>query len=188
MKKYRITFNAPVTLSFVFICLIATILGIVSDYSITESFFMTYNGSYLNPMTYVRLVTYVFGHIGWEHFAGNAAYLLLLGPLLEEKHGSKNLLLVILVTAVITGLLNNLLFPSTGLCGASGIVFAFILLSSLTGYSDHEIPLTFILITVIYIGQQVADGIMVQDNISNFAHIAGGAVGAVMGYYLNHRR
>ena len=72
----------------------------------------------------------VFGHADFAHFIGNASYILLLGPLLEEKYSSKVLISVIAVTAVITGLVNNICFPNVALCGASGVVFAFILLSS----------------------------------------------------------
>ena len=73
------------------------------------------------------------------------------------------------------------------MCGASGVVFAFIILASFTGFKDGEIPLTFILVAIIYIGQQVFEGITVIDNISNMAHIVGGAVGAVLGYLLNKK-
>ena len=48
-------------------------------------------------------------------------------------------------------------------------------------------PVTFILVAVIYIGQQVIDGIAVRDNVSNMAHIVGGIVGAVLGYILNKK-
>ncbi len=188
MKKYRVKFNAPVTLSFVLICLVVTVLGQLSGGTLTQALFMTYRGSYLNPMTYVRLFCHVFGHADLNHFAGNAAYLLLLGPLLEEKHGSENLAIVIAVTAVVTGFFSNMLFPDVALCGASGVVFAFILLSSLTGFKDHEIPMTFILVAFIFIGQQVAAGIFVRDNISNFAHIVGGIVGGAMGFSLNRNQ
>lgn len=37
----------------------------------------------------------------------------------------------------------------------------------------------------LHIGQQVYEGIAVQDNISNMAHIVGGIVGAIIGYGLN---
>jgi GlpG protein len=40
---------------------------------------------------------------------------------------------------------------------------------------------------VIFIGQQVYEGIAVQDNISNMAHIVGGIVGAVAGYGFNRK-
>ena len=63
----------------------------------------------------------------------------------------------------------------------------FIILASLTGFKDGEIPLTFILVAIIYIGQQIFEGITVSDNISNMAHIVGGAVGAVLGYLLNKK-
>ena len=116
------------------------------------------------------------------------AYILLLGPMLEEKYGSVRLALVMALTAVVTGVINNLLFGNTALCGASGIVFAFILLTSFTSFKDGEIPLTFILVAVIYLGQQIVDGITVRDNISNLSHILGGVVGGAAGYIMNRKR
>lgn len=184
-EKLRITFNAPVTLEFVIICFVATSLGVVSNGRITQMIFMTYHSSLANLMTYVRFITHIFGHSGWSHFIGNASYLLLLGPMLEEKYGSKELLEVIGITSVVTGLVNYIFFWNVGLCGASGVVFAFIILASFTGFKEGEIPLTFILVAVIFIGQQVYEGIDVQDNLSNMAHIVGGIVGAVLGYALN---
>ena len=74
------------------------------------------------------------------------------------------------------------------MCGASGVVFAFIILASFTGFKEGEIPLTFILVAVIFIGQQVYESIAVQDNISNMAHIVGGIVGSVTGYLLNRQK
>lgn len=186
-KKLKITFNAPITLGFVIICFIATLLGVISNGRITQTLFMTYHSLLTNPMTYLRFITHVFGHSGWSHFIGNASYLLLLGPMLEEKYGSKVLLEVMCITAVVTGLVNYIFFWNVGLCGASGVVFAFIILASFTGFKEGEIPLTFILVAIIFIGQQVYEGITVQDNISNMAHIVGGIVGAIVGYLLNKK-
>jgi GlpG protein len=126
----------------------------------------------------------VLGHSGWDHLVGNLSYILLLGPLLEEKYGSRTLLAVIAVTAAITGILNYVLFPRIALCGASGVVFAFILLSSVTSIRTGEIPLTFILVAVIYLGQQVIQGVFVADNISNLSHFAGGVIGGAAGFKL----
>ena len=186
-KKLKITFNAPITLGFVIICFIATLLGVISNGTITQTLFMTYHSSLTNPMTYLRFITHIFGHSGWSHFIGNASYLLLLGPILEEKYGSKVLLEIMGITAVVTGLVNYIFFWNVGLCGASGVVFAFIILASFTGFKEEEIPLTFILVAIIFIGQQVYEGIAVQDNISNMAHIVGGIVGAIVGYLLNKK-
>lgn len=168
-------------------CFIATLLGVISQGRITQSVFMTYHSSLTNPMTYVRFITHIFGHSGWSHFIGNASYLLLLGPMLEEKYGSKELIEVIGITAVITGIVNYIFFWNVGLCGASGVVFAFIILASFTGFKEGEIPLTFILVAAIFIGQQVYEGIAVHDDISNMAHIVGGIVGAVIGYTINKK-
>jgi predicted RNA-binding protein with RPS1 domain len=101
---------------------------------------------------------------------GNASYILLLGPMLEEKYGSGALVKAIVITAVITALVDYIFFPNVALCGASGVVFAFILLTSFTGFRSGEIPLTFILITVIFIGQQVYEGVFIKDNISQISH------------------
>ena len=186
MKKgLKISINSPVVLGFSAICLIALVLSIVTNGTTNKLIFMTYHSSLTNPLTYLRFFTHVFGHSGVEHFMGNITYILLLGPLLEEKYGSKLLINSIIITALITGIVNYILFPNIALCGASGVVFTFILLSSFTGFKDREIPLTFILVAAIFLGQQVYEGIMLKDNISNLSHVLGGVVGSVLGYLLN---
>ncbi len=184
-KKPIITFNSPIVLGFVMACFVVTIFGIISGGRLTRLLFMTYRSSLKNPLTYLRFFTYVLGHSGWSHFAGNAAYLLLLGPMLEEKYGAPMLGRIILITALVTSLINFIFFPNVAMCGASGIVFAFIILASFTGFKNGEIPLTFVLVAVLYIGQQIIEGVAITDNVSNMAHIIGGIVGAVVGYRLN---
>lgn len=164
------------------------VLNIVTVGMTNQMLFMTYHSSWASPLTYLRLFTHVLGHSGWQHFIGNATYILLLGPMLEEKYTSKKVVMVILITALVTGLVNNILFPNTALCGASGVVFAFILMTSFTGFRQGEIPLTFILVTIVFIGQQVYEGIFLQDDISNLTHILGGIVGAAVGYKLNKQK
>ena len=186
-KKLRITMNAPVVLCFAFICAAVTVIGAITQEGSTRLLFSTYGSSWSDPLTYVRLFTHVLGHASFAHMVENMAYILLLGPILEEKYGARNLILVILATALVTGLVHNLLFPNTALLGASGVVFAFILMTSFTEFRDGEIPLTFILVAVIYLGQQIWDGITVKDHVSNLTHIIGGLVGAGAGYLLNKK-
>ena len=188
MKKIRLTYNAPVTLTFVLLCFVATLLNYITQGASNVLLFMTYHSSLTNPLTYLRFLTHVLGHSGWAHFIGNASYLLLLGPMLEEKHGGDNILKIIIVTALVTGIINYIFFPRVALCGASGVVFAFILLTSFTSFREGEIPISFVLVALIYLGQQVYDGIFLNDNISNMAHIAGGIVGSITGYKFNKRR
>ena len=186
-RKFKITFNSPVTLSFTAICFVVMILNYITAGASNRLFFITYHSSLSSGFTYIRFFTHVLGHSGWQHFIGNMSYILLLGPLLEEKHGSKKIVIVICVTAFVTGIINYIFFWKIALCGASGVVFAFILLASFTNFKEGELPLTVILVAVIFIGQQVYEGIFVQDNFSNMAHIIGGIVGTVIGYNLNKK-
>ena len=188
MKKPKITFNAPVVLGFAIAGLAVMILNLLTGGASNRLLFSTYRARLLSPLTWIRLFTHVLGHSGWDHYIGNMAYLLLLGPALEEKYGSKRILGVMAAAALSTGLLHTLLFPRSALCGASGVVFAFILLTSFTGFREGELPVTVILVALIYIGQQVYDGIFVKDNVSNLSHIVGGLVGAGAGYLMNRGR
>jgi rhomboid protease GluP len=59
-----------------------------------------------------------------------------------------------------------------------------IILSSFVNIKKGSIPLTFILVALLYIGREVASGLLSNDNISQFTHIAGGVCGAVFGFTL----
>lgn len=187
-QKFKISFNSPVILGFAAICFAALILGTITRGWTNTMLFSVYRSSLLNPLTYIRFVGHIFGHAGWEHFIGNIMLILVVGPLLEEKYGSSNLLFVILATALVTGIANFAMFPGVQLLGASGVVFALILLSSFTGIKEGGIPLTFIVVAVLYIGEQVYQGIFINDNVSNLTHILGGLVGAGLGYVLNRNK
>ena len=184
-KKIRLSFNSPVILGFTLACFIVLILDKVTGSASTRAFFSVYRSSLASPFTYIRFFGHVLGHASWDHFFGNIMMLLVVGPLLEEKYGSANILFVILATALVTGVINFIFFPHVQLLGASGVVFAFILLASLTSIEEEKIPLTFILVALIYIGQQVYDGIFIRDNVSNLTHILGGIVGSGLGYVMN---
>ena len=187
-KGFRISFNSPVILSFTGICLIAVLLDMMTNGRSTDLVFSTYRSSLASPLTYIRFVGHVFGHAGWEHLVNNMMYILILGPMLEEKYGAENIILLIVATALVTGIINFIFFPRIALYGASGVVFAMILLSSITGLEEHSIPLTFILVAALYTGQQVYEAFAVGGDISYLSHILGGATGAVIGFALNRHK
>lgn len=187
-KKIRLSFNSPVILGFTLACFIVLILDKVTGSASTLALFSVYRSSLASPFTYIRFFGHVLGHASWDHFFGNIMMLLVVGPLLEEKYGSANILFVILATALVTGVINFIFFPYVQLLGASGVVFAFILLASFTSIEDGKIPLTFILVALIYIGQQVYDGLFIRDNVSNLTHILGGIVGSSLGYVMNKNK
>lgn len=184
LSRLKISFNSPVILSFTIICLVSLLLGVLTGGRTTDMFFSVYRSSLTSPAAYIRFVGHVFGHANWEHFLGNIMLILVVGPLLEEKYGSYHLLFVILAAALATGIVNFTFFPQTQLLGASGVVFALILLSSFTSIREGEIPLTFILVAAIYLGEQVYQGLFLRDNVSHLTHIVGGLVGAGAGYAL----
>lgn len=187
----KLKYNAPTTLTFAFV---AAAVLLVSDlltggYLVDAWFTVPGRGGmdFLNPLDYLKLLTHVIGHQDWAHLFGNLALLLLLGPILEQSYGSVSMLVMMAVTALVTGLINALIF-STGLRGASGIVFMMILLSSFTNFGKGEIPITFILIMVLYLGQEVWRAVTSADQISQFAHIIGGFCGSLFGFFRPQRR
>ena len=186
--KLELQYNSPVILTFFLLSLLVLFLDQWTDGWTTMHLFCVYRSSLKDPLFYIRLFGHVLGHASWDHFFGNIMMLLVVGPLLEEKYGSANILFVILATALVTGVINFIFFPHVQLLGASGVVFAFILLASLTSIEEEKIPLTFILVALIYIGQQVYDGLFIRDNVSNLTHILGGIVGSGLGYVMNKNK
>lgn len=178
LRKFQ--YNSPVVLTFAIISLFVLILGNVTDGSTTQKFFCVYRSSFLSPLTYVRAFTHVLGHANLSHYTNNMLLILLLGPMLEEKYGSKLMFEMIAITALVTGLINNIFF-STGLLGASGIVFMMIILSSMASAQEGKIPLTLIVALVIYLGQEVVAGLFTKDQISQLTHIIGGICGVIFG-------
>jgi len=188
----RIKYNAPTILTFTLLCALVLVLSRTFLTSLDENgenlfiknwFAVPGRGDFRigSLRNLVSLLTHVMGHGNWSHFISNFTVILLIGPMLEENYGSRELLIMIIVTTLVTGLLNVFLFKSY-LMGASGIVFMMILLSSFTNFTHGEIPLTFILVLILYMGVQFLDSFR-SDNVSQFAHIAGGLCGSFFGFF-----
>lgn len=108
--RIRITFNVPVVLCLVAISFFAMLCNYITAGTSNKLLFMTYHSSALSPMTWVRAFTHIFGHADWEHLISNMSYLLLLGPMLEEKYTSKTLAGIVVITAFATSLVNYVFF------------------------------------------------------------------------------
>lgn len=178
----KIRYNAPVTLTFALLATAILLLDTILRTGLTGALFsIGPSMSWNSPVDYLRLILHPLGHANWTHFISNFAFILLLGPILEEKYGHGNLLFMMIITALVTGLLNVALLP-TGLLGASGIVFMMILLVSFTNIRRGEIPLTFILVVLIFLTREIVASIQ-EDSISQFAHIVGGICGSLFGFF-----
>ena len=187
-RRLRLGYNAPVVLTFVLLCVAVQLINMLTGNAGNSHVFSVgrpvLSG---NPLTWFRLFLHVIGHSGWDHLLNNMMFILILGPMIEEKYGSLNTLFVILATALVTGLVYVLFFPNTVILGASGIVFAFIILSSITGFRERTIPLTFLLVAALYLGQQIYNATQ-NNNVAELAHIAGGVVGGSLGFVMKKNK
>jgi len=180
----RIRYNAPTVLTFTLLCALIMLLSRTVILDLNYNWFMVPGKDSFradNIRHWVSIITHAMGHAHWAHLINNLTLILLIGPMLEESYGSKTLLIMIFITALATGILNILLFNSY-LLGASGVVFMMILLSSFTNFSKGEIPLTFILVLILYMGVQILNSFDTE-NISHFAHIVGGLCGSFFGFF-----
>ena len=184
----KLSYNAPVTLTFALLCLLALALHGFTDGWTTSNLFSVYRCSLSHPLAFFRFFGHVLGHSGYAHFIGNIVLILVLGPNLEDRFDSWNVLLAILITAFVSGLIHFIFFPGSALLGASGIVFMMILLSSFGGVRNGIIPITLILVALFYLGGELWDAIFVDDNVSQLTHIVGGVCGTLLGFALSGRR
>lgn len=180
----KIKYNSPVILTFTFICLIVLFLGYITDGYTTTKFFCVYRASLKDPFSYIRIFSHIFGHSNFEHFFNNFLIILIVGPMLEEKYGSKNLAILIFITAFVTGIF-QIIISKNGLLGASGIAFMLIVLTSFVNIEEGKIPLTTILIVFMYFGKEIYYAIAYDDTISQITHIVGGTCGIILGLMLN---
>lgn len=187
MKKSKIifTFNAPAVLCFAIISLAALGLNVLTGGASNRMVFSVYRSGF-SPLAIVRLFFHVMGHTSFSHYVSNMAFILALGPIVEERYGSWRLLFMFAVTALVSGLFHIFFGGCSMLLGASGIVYMLIFLASTSGSRPGEIPLTLVAVAVLYLTQEILGGLFTASDISHLTHIVGGICGAVMGLF-RHR-
>ena len=188
MRPLRLQYNAPVVLTFSLLSLGALLLGMLTGGGSTRLLFCVYRAPLTDPLTYVRMITHVLGHANYTHFIGNIMPLLVIGPPLEEKYGSRRLLGCIALTALISGLVQFLLFPGSRPAGGQRHRV----------YDDRavlpgrdaggRVPLTLVLVVLLYLGGEVVDAVTARDTVSQLTHIVGGLCGAGLGFAMSRGR
>ena len=109
MKK-RLRYNSPVILTFALLSLAVLGLDKLTGGASTSRLFCVYRSPLTDLLTYPRFFLHVLGHSGWAHYSGNIMLMLVVGPQLEERYGSRTLLYSIAVTAFLTGLIQSFAF------------------------------------------------------------------------------
>lgn len=114
---------------------------------------------------------------------------MLVGPSVEHAFGSENLIVIIAVVALASAAAHIVVGGSrTHQLGASGVVFAFIILNSLVGAKYGKISVSFLIVTTLYLGDELIDFFFAGDAMSHHAHLVGGVVGGFAGYYIQKRK
>ena len=173
MKKRSntILYNSPVILTFALLSLLALGLGKLTDGWTTQNLFCVYRSPLTDWLTYPRFFLHVLGHPDFAAYCSNIVMLLVVGPTAEERFGGKRILLVLWF-----------FFPNSALMGASGVVFMLIVLASFAGMRTGTIPLTLILVLILYLGSEIFQAVTGTAGLAQLTHIAGGVLGMIFGF------
>ncbi len=184
----RLQYNAPVTLSFALLSLLAIALGELTDGWTTQNLFCFFKSSPDDWLMWPRAVLHVLGNTDLTTCTGNLIVLLVVGPAAEERFGSVKVLFAVLLTAVAGALIMWYLFPKATIMGASGVLFMMMVLASFACARSGEIPITLLLVLVLFLGSEVLRAVTGSAGLQELTHIAGGGVGILLGLLFNRRR
>lgn len=179
----KFDYNSPVIITYLIVSLGAWLLNCITRGKSNKLLFTSYRSSPFNPLTYIRLFTHSIGHMDLTHLIHNFLFILLIGPMIEEKYGSINLLVMLLITSLVIGLFNTI-FSNYSITGASGNVYMLIVLSSFSNISEGKIPITLILILIFYIISEFKSAVF-EGNKKTYhtGHLLGALCGLAFGFY-----
>jgi len=140
------------------------------------------------------LVPSMFLHGGAYHLLFNMYALYMFGPLIEQRIGTKNFILIYFLAGILSSLGFTLAYPTRAAVGASGAIMAIlgltiILLPNLRILFFFVIPMSmrtagivFILIDLFGVFSPVKTG------IAHLSHLVGLACGLIYGYFLTKKK
>ena len=180
-------YNAPVTLTIALLSLLALALNELTDGWTTQNLFCFYKSALTDYLTYPRAVLHILGNTSLTECTANIIILLVVGPAAEERFGSAKVLFAVLATAIAAALIMWFLFPTSAIMGASGVLFMMMVLASFASMRGGAIPITLILVIILYLGSEVLQAVTGDAGLQELTHIAGGVVGMVLGFAFSRR-
>ena len=131
-----------------------------------------------------RFLTSIFLHASVAHLLYNAFALVLFGSILELMIGGKRFLAVFFISGILANLVAvNFYSSSLGASGAIyGIIGALILIRPLLFVWAFCLPMPMIVAGVIWVTGDII-GIFAPSGVANIAHLAGIAVGLILGAF-----
>ena len=203
----KFIYDAPATLTFAFVCIILFALDTFLFKQKLTSLILTspVNGgsaalsggalgvagaaasnlafSASNPLSYLRLFTYVLGAASGEILVCNMIFVLLLGPSMEERYGTVVIAIMTFVSALFSGVLNAC-FCKSSLQGCEAIIFMMIFLNSFVSLSKKKIPFSFVLVFILFVlrGIFAVDFKTASSAIQIIINVAGGLCGSLFAF------
>ncbi len=182
----KVSYDAPVTLTFVIIC---AILFLLSTFAIKNGALNKILASPTStagalpfivsqPISYLRLLLYIFGAGEGAVLITNLILIMLLGPAMEERYGSVIIGIMIFVSALFSGVLNAC-FCSESLVGAVPVVSMMIFLNAFMSFSKKKFPLSFAAVMILFVMLEVFSG---AGAIRIIICIAGGLCGSLFAF------
>ncbi len=152
-KRYSFSFDAPVSILLVIAYIAVYALNISlsgrlplpEGQSLIDYLFSCSSIDLRAPLDYVRLFSQVLGSDGWQPLLLNSLLLLLLGRSAEEGCGSLTLVVMMLLSALVSGVLSCLI-PGLYAQGPDPLIFMLILLNFFISLSGGNISCSWILL------------------------------------------
>lgn len=186
----KLVYDAPATLTFAFICLGLFALDFfflgskISQNYLCSPTSAAGKAAFMasSPLSYVRLVTYCFGSASVEILIVNMVFLLLLGPSMEERYGTVVIAIMMAVCVLFSGVLTAC-FSKTSLTGCAAVIFMMIFLNSFVSLSKKKIPVSFLLVFLLFIFREGFNlGFSGDGIIKIIINIAGGLCGSLFAF------
>jgi membrane associated rhomboid family serine protease len=164
------------------ICIIIFLLQLIPEF--TDSFVLNKN-SFAEPW---RFLTAIFLHGSMGHLLYNMFALALFGSLLEKFVGSKNFLLIFLISGIIANLVGVNFYDSS--LGASGAIYgifgALMIIRPGMIVWAFGIPMPMFIAGFVWAGGDLI-GLFIPSNVGHIAHLSGMVVGLLFGIFMKNK-
>ena len=135
LKSYPVAWTLLILTGLVFLAMQVLRFG-QSETALTIYHFGGFFGYYMkaNPLEAWRLLSAIFVHIGWEHFAFNMITLYYIGRICEQLFGSWRFLALYLLSGIMGNLAVLVFTPNVVVAGASTSLFGLFAAIVVAGY------------------------------------------------------
>lgn len=181
-KRIKVTFESPVLCLVVILAFIVLMLDKYVPSLKLMSFFQVSAKpfDFKNPLCYLRTVSHVLGSSSPVVFLFGALGLLIQGPEAEKNYGTVLSSVMIVVSAVFTGVLATC-FCKNPVSGLEPVLFLFVFLNLVSYIKKNNLPFVQILVLLILIIWDIFSAEKI-DVINLLADIMGGLCGSLISF------